>query len=145
MEALSIITGAITLVGAISTALNQVETLQNAPDDVHALINEVSDIQIVFQEIDTTLRERQERNDLPQSTIESLCTLLQSAKTKLVELDSFLSYRLIHSYKSTAIGKVKVKVNRVAWLRERFKVKKLREELRDAKRRLSDLWITANS
>jgi hypothetical protein len=121
MDPLLVIASTVAIAVALSTSLDQFKTLYDAGHELHAVMNEVSEIRIVLLEVESAIMERQSRKQLPQRSVESICKLVVCAKDKLQLLDSITKDRLIQSYSPSG----EAKVARLAWLRQKSKVKKL--------------------
>lgn len=140
MDPLSVIASTIAIAGALSSGLDQLRTLYDAGQEIHTLMNEVSEIRIILSEVESAIMERQSRKQLPQRSIDNICKLVVCAKDKLQLLDTITKDKLIRSNLPSG----EAKVARLAWLRQKPKVKKLQEDLRVFRLSLSSVWGAAN-
>lgn len=132
MDPLSITVSVITLAGAASAvvkSLGKLSGLRDAGDELCTLINEVSDLRLVLLEVDFVIREKQDKEVMPQAPISSLQAALDTARGKLLELDQLVHYRLIRP-QTTAKN---FKPARVAWLKEKSRLKALQRSIRSSK------------
>lgn len=123
----------VTLLGvveALGIGLHKVISLKDVPAILLALNNEISELHILFHELDSVLHEHGRLKDarwVKLSTEPGLASLprsLEHAKAKLQDLQDLLQNRIIDS---------KGNLDRIAWLREGKRVRKLQEELRAAR------------
>jgi hypothetical protein len=140
MDPLSITASAITLAGALAKSLEQLRALQTASQDLLILINEISDFRIVLGEVERTILERRGYQHLPQTTLESMCTLLDRAKAKLLLLDKIVNDDLIRA----RLPSMEPKVARLGWLRQKPRIKELKESLKEIRLSLTALWGAAS-
>lgn len=116
----------------VSSLLSKVKSLYDAPTEVYALINEVSDLKIVLEDLDTTVQEIRDWTSIPTDRIEHLDRSVRIAKAKLLEVEDLVTDRL---FKSNDAGREKV--SRTAWVREKGRVSRLKDELRDLRLMIS--------
>ena len=140
MDPLSIIASTIAIACATAQTLETLKSIYGANSELHALMNEVSELQIVLPEVERVILERRTHQQLPQGTVDKICKLLEGAKDSLHSLDNIIKDRLIHSYSPSG----EAKVARLAWLRQKSKVRRIQQELRGTRSNLSDLWRAAH-
>lgn len=140
MDPLSIIASSIAIAGALSVSLEAARTLHNSSSGLHPLINEVSEIRIVLIEVERAILERRHHQQLPQATVDNICKISAGAKKTLNQLDTIINERLIRSL--TPLGETKVA--RLAWLRQKSKVKSLQQELKRTRLSLAGIWGAAH-
>lgn len=140
MDPLSALASAVTLSAAVSASLQQLRALHSADRELQAITNEVSDIQVVYSALGESIEERQAHKQLSQARLRGLSTLLKGSNTTLTVLDTLIKDRLIRAY--TPDGEPKA--IRLAWLRQRNRVKGLLEELRSTRINISALWGAAH-
>jgi hypothetical protein len=141
MDPLSVGASALTIAETVVGALKIIEGLHSAPAEIHSLINVVSDVQVVVREVHSAVSRRSNVEDLPSDSIGNLETLLTRARSKLLDLDQIIQYRLLTSDEGGLVSKTA----RVRWLRERGRVGKLQKELSDIKLNIAAVWGAANS
>jgi hypothetical protein len=133
MDPLSIIVSTIAIVGATAQTLETLRSIYGASSELHALMNEVSELRIVLPEVERVIVERRTHQQLPQGTVDKICKLLEGAKNNLHSLNNIIKDRLIHSCSPSG----EAKVARLAWVRQKSKVRGTRNSL-------SDLWRAAH-
>ena len=121
MDPLAILTGVITLSGALLATLNVIKSACGASDEVCALINEVSDTQIVLESVEPLLPSIVTHN--PSGDVPGLLIFLQDAKSNTTKLQVVVD-RCIEK-ETTGIPKVK----RARWIKEKLKAADLRAEM----------------
>lgn len=140
MDPISVIASTLAIAGALSTSLNQFKTLYDAGHELHSLTNELSEIRIVLSEVEGAIMERQSLTQLPQRSLKNICKLVTCAKDKLQLLDTITKDKLIRSYSPSG----EAKVARLAWLRQKSRVKKVQEDLKVFRLSLASAWGAAN-
>ena len=142
MDILSSVSGIITLLGAGGTIVQGLErlcSLREAPNTVLALNNEVSDFRFIILEILGLLQQESTRSSTSQAFSQSLDTVLQRAREKLLELECLIEYRLVTPNSGNGI-----QLNKVAWVLERHKVKRIQEEIRSLRINLITILSVLN-
>ena len=135
MDPLSVTASVLAVTGVavqVAKKLRKLRGFCNPSGEIHAVENEIADLQAVFKNIERIIAERKDQSNQAQEQLLDLVNSLKRAKEVLLELDSILNYRLIGSY--TVCGEPKFA--RVAWIRERSKVKTLQEDLRGVRLQL---------
>lgn len=140
MDPLSVLASALTLCVALSASLQQLRALHSADRELSAIGKEVSDIQLVYSALGESIQERQAHKQLSQDHLRGLSKLLETSNTALTVLDKLIKDRFIRAY--TPDGEPKAL--RLAWLRQRNKLKGLLEELRNTRINISALWGAAH-
>ena len=128
MDIVSAISAIITLLGAGGTIVNGLEklsSLREAPNSVLALNNEISDFRAVTLELFHLLRQESIKSSASQTHIQNLHLVLGRAREKILELECLIEYRLIAPNSGNDI-----RLNNVAWVLERYRVKRLQKEIR---------------
>ena len=140
MDPLSIIASVITTTGVTLKGLEKLKTLYDAGIELHALIHEVSDLGDVLQEVERTILERRKHQHLPQHAVDSISKILKRAQDKLTLLNAIINDCLKRAYSPSG----EPKVARVAWLRQKSKVKELQEDVKSIRLSLCTLWGAVN-
>lgn len=140
MDPLSVIASTITIAGAVSASLDQIKAFYDAGNELHALMNEISELRIILSEVESATIERQSQKTLPQRSVNIICLLMTGAKDKLQQLDTMIRERLTKVHSSSS----GVQVAKLAWLRQKSKVKKLQEQLKEFRLSLSSVWGAAS-
>ena len=141
MDPLSVIASALTISTAISLSLQQLQALYSADHEFQAIAKELSEIRLVYTSLGESIEERYAQRQLSPIRLQGLSTLLESSKDTLAALDSLIKGRLIRT--KTPDGEPKVV--RLAWIRQRNKVKALLEELKSTRMSVTALWGAAHS
>ena len=119
--------------GVIAKSIKKVLSLQHAPNLVASLNNELEEVRLVVTATHNILRDSQAEITPNDSTvIESLEKALDTVKTRLLQLQELIEYRLISS-----ISNSDIKINKIAWSRKRGNLKNLHDQLHTAKTSLS--------
>lgn len=132
MDPLSIAASIVALFQAgdrLSGLLAKLRPLLTAPEEVNALVNEVSDIKIVLGDLETSIRDLTESNSLPEERAEHLHRIFNNLATVLLQLETLIADCFLKLSRQRGIGRPKV--HRMAWVRKRSQVEKLRQQLRD--------------
>ena len=136
MDPLSLTASIIAIIGVggqVAKAVRKAASLQGAPDLVLALNNEMADLNLVvvavqgiFQRLQTTGVRSGELN-----ADNSITSSLKQVKGKVIELAA-LQKRL-----NISISGSNVEFDKVAWLREQKKVKRMQEDLKSVRLKLA--------
>ena len=97
-DPLSITVSIIAVVGAaegVTKTLAKIKSIRNAPDELLALIKEVSDLMIILRDLQNYVNQNTHRPQISQEELESISTLINRAKDKLLELDKLIQYKLV--------------------------------------------------
>lgn len=140
MDPLSVVASVITIVGATITAADKVLSLINhmnsASEEVIWLNNEVSDFKVILHNIEETTVEEQNllnANGTASPNSQNLAVaaetleLAQRAQVKLLELETLIA-KSIQSRGSSGIS-----MRNRNWLQGKYRMRMLREELKDIK------------
>ena len=139
MDPLSLVASIVTIVGVggeVAKAVRKLASLKGAPDLILALNNEISDLYLVILAI-RDIFSRQRASIVPSSnnvtTDNTVLGTLVQANEKVLELRA-LHQRL--TARTTRLGDVDT-LNKASWLREHKNVKKMQEDLRTVRLKLS--------
>jgi hypothetical protein len=138
MDPLSIAASAVTLAGAagaIVKTLQYLNSLRQCGGELHSLINEISDLRLVLLQIDLIARENENRDILPTSLTSTLQAILGTANSRLQELSQLVHSRILCSQ---APGQ-NSKISRVAWIKEKGRLRALQKNLKASKLDLTAL------
>jgi hypothetical protein len=124
MDPLSLVASILTIGATMGVTLRALRSAQNAPVEVQALANEVTDIMAVVRDIEAALVESQ----LHQNAPSSLVSLLEKAHAKILDLDAIIKLRLENVQQGTQYA---AQIPRFSWLRERPRVRRFQQELRE--------------
>ncbi|KAL9116731.1 MAG: hypothetical protein Q9187_006741 [Circinaria calcarea] len=151
MDPLSITASIITIIGVggqAAKAVRKLASLKGAPDLVLALNNEISDLHLVVLAIQDVFQRQQTSGLLfpgswpgEANVNASVTKSLRDANEKVVELEA-LHNRLITSASGPSGSAT---LNRTAWLREQKRVKKMQEDLRSVRLKLTAALSILNS
>src|SRR6266536_3060375 len=94
MDGLSVATAILTLIGAVTQAIEIVKVVYGGPAELHALFNEVSDMAAILKNINAILGQRKFDSDQVES-VDHLVLSLQKAKQILELLNRFIHQILI--------------------------------------------------
>ena len=128
MDILSAVSSVITLLGAGGTivqGLERLSSLREAPNTVLSLNNEVSDFRVAILELLSLLQQDSVRSSISPAYNNNLDSVVRRARDKLVELECLIEYRLLAPTSGTEI-----RLNKTAWILERYKVKRIQEDIR---------------
>ena len=143
-DPLSIIASIIAVVGAaegVTKTLAQLKSIRNAPDELLALINEVSDLKVILSDVQMYVVHNTQRLRIFQAELQNLSTLIDRAKTKLLDLDRLIQYRLMKPESTSN----QIKTSRREWLRARSTVNQFRQALRDIRLNIVTQMVVINS
>jgi hypothetical protein len=149
MDPLSILASAITLTGATLEVTKRivriVKAVRSAPADLLCLNNEVSDFAVILSNIqESAIQERalletgeptSATTSSPAATAEAT-TLTQRARTKLLDVEAIVAKATKNRPDNSIVLQHRI------WIRERGRLKSLREELKDAKYNLALYFST---
>ena len=107
--------------------LERLSSLREAPNTVLALNNEIADFRLVSFELAKHLRDLSTRPDSVDVQILStdVLPILDRARNRIMELEFLIKYKLILPRKDGSI-----RLNQAAWIWERQKIKRLRDDVR---------------
>ena len=147
MDPLSLTASIIAIVGVggeVAKAVRKLASLKGAPDLILALNNEISDLHLVILAI-RDIYLRQKASIIPASndvvTDNTVVNTLTQANDKVLELKA-LHQRL--SAWTTKSGDLST-LNKASWLREQKNVRKMQEDLRTVRLKLSTTLGMLNS
>ena len=133
---LSLIASVIAVVGAADTiakTISEVKVLRDAPDELLALNNEVSDLTVILRNVESCVTGNDaERGTVPPDTLQHMFTLVDRAKSRLLELDRLIHYKLLESGSFNA----DYKVFWIRWARAKSTVESHRMALRDIRQNI---------
>ena len=129
MDPLSITVSAITIAATANSIANDLRGLRHLNDDVSSLIDDVSDLRLVLLEVDFFVRENLDRARPSGQFSSALQNILTSARSKVLELDKLIHFRLLRPQTPGS----NIKVSRVAWLKEKARVKALQKGIKTSK------------
>ena len=139
MDPLSLTASIITIIGVggqAAKAIRGLASLSGAPDLLLALNNEVSDLHLAAQAIQDILQKQPVAQQATNASVgASVTSCLRLANEKIRELEAF-HQRLV---RSTPTPGVPVEFDKTTWLRERKRVKRLQEDLRNVR---INLWAS---
>ena len=132
MDPLSLTASIIAIIGGGSTVgkgLKKILSTRHLPDILLQLNNEVTDLQYIVQDINDLLQQ-QAQKPLPSYT--SLISALKFSKQTLLALESLIAYEIttVDSHRQT-------RIDWISWLRVEPKIKRLKEDIRTDRVRLS--------
>ncbi len=139
MDPLSLTASIITVVGmgsAVGRGLKKILSAKNLPDVILQLNNEVVDLEYVIQDVHELLQQQAQstfEDPGPPSSHKSLSCALERAKRTLLALESLIAYEL--TIVDSRNGETKI--DWLSWLRAESKVKRLKEDVRTDRVRLS--------
>ena len=133
MDPLAILTGVITLCGALLATLNVIKSACGASDEICALINEVSDTQIVLKSIEPLLPSTFTYN--PSGDVPGLLKFVQDAKSTTTKLQVVVDRCMKKETKGIP------KVKRARWIKEKSKAADLRAEMYRIRSNITSLLI----
>lgn len=139
MDPLSIVRSSLSVAGALTVTLEQVQALCNAHGDVLGLINEVSDLRLILTEIDNVIQKRNDDGRVDAGHVQGITAVLQRAQANLEHLDRLLENGVTEV--DSTNGKRKIK--RFAWMKQKTKLKRLEMHLKDTRITLSTLVTNA--
>ena len=134
MDPLSITAGILTILSGISASFRGIRRVVNVSEDVECLVNEIIDLIAVFSEVQTVL---QNSSHPPSSAL--LETLL-SSRTKISLFHDLVSDRLW----KTQSGPINMARLRLAWLKEKSKIIKYRDEFKSMRSNLTLVLVSLN-
>jgi hypothetical protein len=130
MDPLSITASGITIAGlgtGVVKGFKQCRRIHNAPVEVQALIDELANVQVVVRQAEDVAVERLTRLSSPDRTTTSLLKFVEAAKKTILEIENKV-YRKLIKDEDTA---EKIKLAKLAWLRERSRIVSLRKGLHE--------------
>ena len=103
------------------------------------LINEVSDLRLILNEIDYTVQERGQQLKLQEYRAGAIVLVLKKEQAELTEIDWIIDDSVLKTVSATG----RQKVGRIAWTRQKSKLKRLQLQLKDTRLNLSTLCSNA--
>ena len=141
MDPLSLTTGILAVISACATVAStfgKIKRLDEAPEVIQAMNNEISELQLLLADMKVHMERAQSRSSGIPKVDEAIFRLCESTlgrtKEKILEVDSFIQYRLLKADKEAAI-----RVHRVAFMRHRDKVISFQAELRECRYKVTDV------
>jgi hypothetical protein len=137
MDPLSFTASLIAVVGAVATVAQQLEelrtALRTASNTICLVTNELSDLRIVLGACESAVKElyTNSTEHHPPTTLSDAASLFDKAKKLLKDLENAVRSCLKAS--DNEEGKIKPRVLKIRWLREKGKIKALQEQLRETK------------
>ena len=134
--------------GQVAKSIKKLASLKGAPDLILALHNELSDIRLIIIAIQDVFQRQQIAsvpflgNQTGEANINaSVISALNQANEKVLELEALHNKLVIFSsgLSGTTTG------DKVTWLREQGKLKRIQEGLRDARLKLATALGVLNS
>ena len=133
MDPLSLTVSIIAIVGGGSTVgkgLKKILSARHLPDVLLQLNNEVTDLQFIVQDMNDLLQQQAQK---PLPSYASLISALKSSKQTLLALESLIAYEL-----TTVDSRDRqTRIDWISWLRVEPKIKRLKEDIRTDRVRLS--------
>ncbi len=129
MDALSIATGVVTLIGAVSKTIQAVKIVYGGPAELQVLFNEVSDLTAILNDVAAILSQRVSASENIEG-LDNIIVSLQKSKAILQILDQFIQHMLARD-KNTKIdvpGGI-YQMRKRTWLVARRKVITFRKQL----------------
>ena len=106
--------------------LDKLSSLREAPGTILALNNELSDFRLVCFELSNCLEDSSSNSSENTRMISAaIMPILDCARTKIMELECLIRYKLILPSTDGSI-----RLNKATWICKRQKVKRLRDEVR---------------
>ena len=136
MDPLSITVSSIALAKVVIKGAKTLQELLGAREDIQSLVDEVTQLNRVFEDAQVLLGERKKHLQLPQNMIDAGVSILSQAQNRLEKLRKLLGGCIKQASES---GK-KLKPVYIAWLRSRKEIKKVQQDLMDARLGLSTFW-----
>ena len=133
MDPLSLTASIIAIVGGGSTVakgLKKILSARHLPDILLQLNNEVTDLQYIVQDINDLLQQQAQKH-LPSYA--SLISALKFSKQTLLALESLIAYELT----TVDSRDGQTRIDWISWLRVEPKIKRLKEDIRTDRVRLS--------
>ena len=121
---------------AVSRGLKKILSARNLPDVILQLNNEVADLQYVIQDVHELLQRQAQstaEDPGPPSSHKSLSCALERTKRTILALESLIAYEL--TIVDSRNGETKI--DWLSWRRAESKVKRLKEDVRTDRVRLS--------
>ena len=143
-DPLSITASVIAVLGAAdgaNKALTRIKNLANAPRKLLDLINEVSDLTLVLDSIETFVKKTDERKQANEEHLQHMKTLMDRAKTRLLELDQLIHYHLLKPDSTPQ----RIKVSKRKWALAKDTIEEFRRSLRDMRMDLATQMLVINS
>ena len=133
MDPLSLTASIIAIVGGGNTVgkgLKKILSASHLPDILLQLNNEVTDLQYTVQDINDLLQLQTQK---PLSSYASLTSALKFSKQTLLVLESLIAYELT----TVDSRNRQTRIDWISWLRVEPKIKRLKEDIRADRVRLS--------
>ena len=132
MDPLSITASIIAVLQAgdrFTSLLAQIKPFFEAQEEVESLSNEVNELQLVLGDLREALPDLPASGTLPVNKIDVLHGLIREGEATLLQLEALIQQRFIKAPDPNGMGTRKVR--RLAWVKKRGRVEKLRRRLRD--------------
>ena len=142
-DPLSITASIIAVIGAaegIGKTFAKIRNVRHAPSEVLALMNEVSDLKVILGDVERYFV-RDTRRTLHSEQLQTMSTLVNSAKEYILKLDQLIHYRLLKADST----QTEFKVSRHEWAAAKHMIERFRQGLRDVRLNLVTQMVVINS
>jgi len=132
MDPLSITASVIAILQAgdrLTTLLGQIKPFFEAREEIDSLFNEVSELHLVLGNLRNTLTDPPSSEFLSTNKVDTLHRLVKDGEATLLQLEELLQHYFVRLPDQNVLGVRKVR--RLAWVKKRGQVEKLRRRLRD--------------
>ena len=114
------------------SGLERLSSLREAPDVILALNNEISDFRLVIFEVASYLQQEPTRSSPNAQTFSTnVLPILDRARDRLIKLEALIEYRLVLPGTDG-----RIRLNKIGWILERQKVKRIQDEIRSLRTNL---------